>query len=49
MKEKILICQKYSSGRICKTIPPSSRVGKENFITGERIGRMQDPASVDIG
>jgi len=49
MKEKIMICQTYSTGRICKTIPPGSRVEKENFMTGERIGLMQDLASVDSG
>jgi hypothetical protein len=49
MKEKIRIYQTYSPGRICKTIPPGSRVEKENFMTGERIGLMQDLASVDSG
>jgi hypothetical protein len=40
MKERIMICQKYSPRRICKTIPPSSKVEKENFRMGEKIGLM---------
>jgi len=49
MKEKIMICQTYSPGRICEIIPPSSRVEKENFRRRVRIGLMQDCASVDSG